>query len=1356
MQNLASHWAQMLRSWNMRTLAITLGFVIAIAIFCSGAFAQSGAGSIEGTVSDPTGAVIPGASIHVVNQATGVAIDTKTNNVGFYQVPGLVVGTYVVSVTAPGMKTANQTIELQTAQTGIINAQMTTGAVTQQVTVAADTVELTTTDNGAVTATLENARLNELPMNGRYLYSLVNETTPGIENGVHSNASANGQQGAATEYVVDGASLDNVEFGGIYLGDFSAAHSVDPDSIQEVHVDSIAAPAQYASPLTVILTTKSGTNQLHGAAFETAQNNGFGQSRTRQTAYNSTENEYIRNEFGASVGGPIVIPHFYNGKNKSFFFFSFFRHSVAQQLPYPEYTPTLAMRQGDFSGLVNSSGVLQQLYNPYTTNLTGTTSCLEPPSVGTASNTQQWCRQPFGGSSSLGTTTNYIPTSLESPSTVILNEMSPLPTNANNPLVASNLSFPFPELLIAPQATFRIDQSFNENNRAYLRYTQGSNSNVNPHSDTAAFTLAVPSAGFPKWLSGESYTTNSTYAASIGFTHVFSPTFYSETVAGDTWMSERDLAGGNPNTDWESKLGVPNNFGQAGFPEFESIFQQINGTQYIYTMVWSLPTVDENLTKTYGKHQFQFGGRYRYEKVGDLPDESSDTINFGNGEDTGLYNPSTGNTPSAFSNTGQLNADEYLGGAESYNQNLQAPYQNMHDMEVDAYFQDNYRVNNNLTVNLGLRYEAHPAMTMEQGIMMGFDLKNDAVVTGAPTSQLISEGFTTQAIITNDNLIGMKFETPAQAGFPAKLLNDYNVNFSPRVGAAWQPKPKWGTVIRGAVGRYIYAPPLRETFRNVNRNNPFLASYTNTYTSAGNSPDNEQNYMLRAVPTNSSSYSYANTLPGGAGGTPILGVNSVNVVNTATTTAINPGVGLTTLNPDFPPDYVDEANFTIEQPLKWNSALRVSYVYTHGTNLNNPFYYNDHPSTFSWEVQTGTAPPTGTASVVSTSNTNTGQGPYDNLTYGSGNNIIQKSGWSNYHALQANFQKLYHAGSAWQLMGVWSKSLRTGGDFGGSSGDTIDPYVNFVNSGPSTVTYVPEGGATLTAPHLPPPPPTGTLPWQYYKALNRYENYMTDTNNPWLHIQFNGLVALPLGRGQRFLGNANKAWNEVVGGWQIAGDGSVTGQEFAVSGSHWGPTNPLHIMKQKITDCRSGVCLKSVEWFNGYIAPTAISGNACSAGLTNVVSGLPTSWAPYQSPVDTICSAPVGGKTVTDKYYGLDDVIINGVTGQSANDVIGYGDIPQNSQNGVSESSINTTNPFGHTILNGPTNWVADASLFKVFPITERVNFRMNADVFNVFNHQGLPNPSGSDGTVCYSAGGLGCSSVNPVREVQFTARLTF
>lgn len=106
--------------------------------------------------------------------------------------------------------------------------------------------------------------------------------------------------------------------------------------------------------------------------------------------------------------------------------------------------------------------------------------------------------------------------------------------------------------------------------------------------------------------------------------------------------------------------------------------------------------------------------------------------------------------------------------------------------------------------------------------------------------------------------------------------------------------------------------------------------------------------------------------------------------------------------------------------------------------------------------------------------------------------------------------------------------------------------------------------------------------------------------------------------------------------------------------------------------------------------------------------------------------------------------------------MIAYGIVPSANDNGASGSGIDVTNPFGHTILNGPMNWEADASLFKVFPIKEGMYIRLNFDAFNVFNHQGIPNPSGSDGTVCVTPGAVGCSSYNGGRQLQFTGRFSF
>jgi hypothetical protein len=1379
-----------------RFLAIAVLLVIAMGAMSS--FAQSGAGSIHGTVTDPSGAVIPGASIHVVNKATGVAVDTKTNAVGFYQVPELFTGDYVVSVSAPGMKTSNQTIELLVAQDAVINAALTAGAVTQQVTVSANTVQLETTDNGAITSTLENARINELPMNGRNIITLVNEVTPGLENCPESSSCANGLEGPATVYEVDGASLENREFGGVHNGQ---GQMVDPDAIQEVRVEDEAGGAQYAAPATAIMSTKSGTNQLHGTAFWTTRNNAFGVARNRSNPSNYVAPEYIRNEAGASVGGPIVIPHLYHGKDRTFFFFAYERYSLAQAPFENQATPTAAMRNGDFSGLVSSSNVLQTLYDPYTTTGSG------------ASTT----RSSYTSENNMGTNnpncasqTNCIPMSQENTLYRTFMAMTPLPTPALanvNPLVGANLDTQYFGLQVQPQITVRVDQVFNENNRAYLRYTHSNSSDLTDRNDPAqAYTLPATfgSTTIPKHVSGTEYEPVIVNAAALGYTHVFSPTFFAESVYNMTWYGENTWGGPVGNTDFESELGLPNNFGEPGFPIIEGssttqgnvadIFQPFDGTMFNYSVTYTDYTGEENLTKVLGKHQFLFGGRYMFEHLGSLPDRSHDSMEF-DGLATGLLNASSysASAANAASNTGNANADEFLGGAFEYEPYLQTPYEHLHDMETDAYFQDNWHPRSNLTVNLGLRWESHPAVWQGQGALMSFDIKNDALVTSGSLSQLESEGLTTPAIITNMQNDGVKFETPSQAGLPAMLVKSYNLNFLPRVGLAWQPFGKWGTVLRGGFGRYDYPVPVRESYREEDENDPFNVGYTANYTSNTYTP--HANYILLSQPNNSPSFSYSTTNASTGAGFPLMGVNSANAVNSALTTAIPPGISIQNIDPDYPPDFVDEANFTIEQPIKWNSMLRVSYIYTHGTNLGNYWYYNNHPSLYSWEIQQDAiAPAASGTSIGNPQNSSTGEGPYDNLVYGGSMKQIQKTGWSNYNGLQVNYQKLYHSGAAWQVMYVWSKNLRTGGDYGGEGGDYVDPYINYVNSyvggytaaGAQAPTVEPVVGSHSTlpgvAPNLPPPPPTGTPVWGYYKALNRWENYMVDNNSPPQHLQFNGLLDLPFGRGKHWLSGVNKPLNELVGGWQIAGAGFVQFTYFYPATTNWGPTaasgpaaNSLHVYKKNmpITDCRSGICKKAYEWFNGYIPPSNLSGSytvngvaGCAGTSATVVTGLATGWQPYQTPLDTYCTAngssPSVDKVGSVTYYDTNDVSMVSVAGQKDGTVVGYGIVPGNNDNGSSESAIDVTNPFGHTALPGPWEWSADASLFKVFPITERFSVRMNVDAFNVLNHQGMANssnqgaPSTSDGTICTTAGGVGCYSYNQARTLQLTLRVNF
>lgn len=1301
MKQSARNLTHLLQRWIHPGFALLAILASVLTLGGTMALAQSGAGSIQGTVTDTTGAVIPSAKVTVTNQATNVKSTTTSNRVGFYQIPGLFTGAYTVSVTVPNMKTYNQVIDLLVGQAAVINPVMTAGSVTQQVNVSANTVELTDTDDGAISSTVENARINQIPMNGRLLLTLLGELTPGVVN-AGGEPRVNGLEAEATEYLADGIPMINRDFGG--AGGTAQAQLPDPDSVQEVTVNTDNPSAQFATPSAIVITTKSGTNALHGTFFETARNNGLGIAKARQDPPNFSAPHYVRNEFGLSAGGPIVLPAIYHGKNKSFWFLAYERYSLAQISYQLNRVATDAMRHGDWSGLVNSAGIQQTLYDATTT---------APSNNCNGSGTSNtFCRAPYP---TIGGLPNQIPLSRMSPTSKILFDITPRATSNANPLVEPNLTAPNPQFTVVPTITFRLDHSFDQNNRAYLRF-QSNTQYSSQLRDNPLNEATIAADGIPAGASGFQNSPVTTFGAGIGFTHVFSPTFYSETILSQEWQGAFYKGGGDPNLNYEQKFGLPNNFGETGFPDIDpSGFGNLFGTQWQYGENQIISNIDENLTKIEGRHQLMFGGRYRHERFGYIPDQSHDVVHFG-GEATALENPASGANYYGTPNTGYVEADYFLGDANYYQIHLNAPYLHFHDMEFDSYFQDNYHASRNLTVNIGLRYEAHPAAWVKYGLNTGFDLKNDALVLDKPASYYVAQGYSTNAIFTNLANIGAKIETPAEAGLPSTIMKNYDFILSPRVGLAYQLfGGKHGTVLRGAYGRYIYPIPTRSAIINSAENPPFEATYTQSYTAANQAPDSLPNYLIRA---NWDLASNPHAVQ--------MGVNSTNAVDSSSTNAILPGSNLINQDPHYAPDIVTETNVTLEQALKGNSALRVSWVWTHGSNLDHFYYYNNHPSAYVWEMETGTIPPNGSV-IGSNTYAATATGPYDQTTWGS-NALDEKNGWSNDSALQATYQRLFHRGVGYQITYVWSKPMRFGGNW--LRDGKVYPTANYVgNTGTIGAMSSPYG--TVINPYLPPARPAGIAPYAEYRALDKYAGYVLDTAIPKQQITFNGIVDLPFGRGKRFMGDANRFLNELVGGFQLAGVGQVISQDFGINSGNWGPTNPLQVYKHKvpITDCRSGVCYKSYEWFSGYLAPTVTS--ACTNG--KCVTGLPGNWAPYQSPIDT---------TVGSKYYNENEVNITLANGQV---------VPQ----GYSPGPVGT-NPYSRTFLNGPINYSADLSLFKVFPITERVNVRFNMDAFNAFNIQGYNNPNTSDGTEAVEPGVGVASSHNTPRQIQLTLRLTF
>lgn len=1212
-------------------------------------FGQSGAGTIQGTVTDASSAAIAGATVQALNQATGVSIETTANDSGFYAIKGLFAGSYRVTYGAPGMKKSESLVTLQNGQVLVLNASLSVGEVTEKVTVSGETIQLATYDSGTVNTQLDAARIQQLPQNGRNVLGLAQNTVPGLEG---NGTRANGLMQEGMEYSQDGAPMTNRNFGG--ESNSGQATLPDPDSVQEARFETLNSSAQFATPATVILTTKSGTNQVHGSVFETARNNYFGIARARQDPADFKAPPLIRNEFGGSVGGPIYIPKVYNGRNRTFFFVAYERFSLRQKRQQLMKVPTVPMRSGDFSGLVNGAGQLQQLYDPNTTQ----------------GRDNNYARLPFQN--------NQIPLTRISPLAKTLYAATPLPTSVDNPLVNFNLNGQNPTMQTVPNYTVRLDHVFDEKNRVYFRFTEIDqqqqalrNYPSNSPANIASNELAEGSTGYQR-------IPIQTISGALGYSKTFSPTFFSETILSMQW--QRMYVEGNEASqkNFEQQFGLPNNFGQIGFPAIgANLLMPYGGSQWNYGMSQRLTTLDENLNKIWGRHQFAFGGRIRHEKFGYMSDRSPDQIAYTNLA-TAIYDPTTGANFNARPNTGYADADFFLGAASSFSQNRNAPFNNCSLLEFDTYFQDNWRVSQRLTLNLGLRWEAHPAARAANDYLVGFDPKTNSLVTPRQLDYYVKEGLTHEALVTNLRNLGVKFMTTGEAGLPSRGIYSSNGNVLPRLGFAYMPSfGKGGTVIRGGYGAYIYPVPVRNSIRYLTASYPFTASYSQSYTAAAQSPDGLPNFLLR------------NPLAA------VTGVNTANVVNTNSTNALLPGISTGTVaSSNYPPARVQEANVTIEQPFRDGSVFRASYVFTHGENLDQNYVFNNAPSTYVWQTATGTVPPTGQFASVATR-------PYDQRTWG---NITQstKYGFSNDSALQFNYQRPYRKGVGYQVFYVYSRAFRVGGNT--FRDNTLYPAQNFAAGA------IPQGMdvGTLLAPS---------------REFNRWQNYRPDTAIPLHRVTFNGVVDVPFGKGRKFLKNANKFVNAVLGGYQMAFVGTVVSQSFQVTNTNWGATNPIKLYKDgnPVTDCRSGVCRPAYMWFNGYLPPTVI--NAANRG----VQGVPSDYAPYLAPINN---------TPGTSNFGNNNVLVSLNNGQQVTTAFSPGPAG--------------TNPYNAMVLQGPKNFQSDISLYKEFVIKERYKLRFNVDAFNAFNIQGLTNPNATDGLMQ-----LQTSYWTP-RQIQFTGRFTF
>ena len=1226
-----------------------------MAVLAPSARPQTSTAALSGTVRDQSSAVMVGVSVTLTRADTSQTVKSMTNDEGFYLFPGLQPGSYRLTTEAPGMEKFEGALTVQVGQSAVVDITMRVGQPTTQVAVL-DVTQTVATDNGTMNYTLERQRIEQLPINGRQVSTLL-ITIPGME-GFRSF----GIEDHAYDFVVDGATIAD-RYG------WNAIPQRQPglDSVQEFAVLENAQSAKYARPTTIVLSTKAGTNQLHGSAFETNRNNAYGLARSR-TDYYTSPPFLNRNEFGVSAGGPVYIPKVYNGKNKTFWFFSYEALRQVQNTTMGFPVPTPAWRNGDMSNDIDSQGIPYIIYNPFSTD------------------TNTWSRTPFPN--------NQIPTTMESPLAKYLLAVTQLPTLPNvNPNIAPNWYGPVPSSQRNWTITTRVDEKLSDKDTFYGRYSQGG-------YKTLSQFYSQPTLDWNKVPAGTQGYNSPNKSVAVSWLHTFSPSLFNELVASASWVPFY-VGTGDQSTNYDAQLGLPNPFGvggwpgiyQAGFPnvgnnlEWET--QNTNSAKQFYSVF------DDNATKVRGKHEIQFGFHFRYDQMDMLPAQQqvAGNNNFATNA-TSLYDPnSSRSNPLPLPYTGDTYANFYLGVANYSNQYVRGMFYGR-AKEYAGYVQDNWKITPRLTVNAGLRYEYWPPFTEKHNVVVSFNTASQAVVLGTDPQTLARLGFTTPSIIAREQQLGVKFETPQQAGMPNSLFTSNKHDFAPRIGFAYKLTGRARPfVLRGGYALSYFHLNLNMWSQRMRQNAPMNVRFYNSLTQAAYSPDGIPNLGLRTVPTI------------------IAGQNSTSdIINTGNANSIQPGspfVDYFALNQPDP--RVHNWNLTLEKEVPWNVIVSVSYVGNHSYANEQLYNFNASTPAYIWYTTTGQPLPTGTYAA-------TGTNYYNQTTYGTIEEWIN-TGWGNFNAVQVQVQKHFRHGSAFQFFYVMNNALAAGGQ--GYAGTSLIPAPNQFLPG----TVPPISGIPTSF--------SGNLP-----ALDRLYNYQRDTSVPKQRYRWNWIQDLPFGKGKPVLRNASGVVDKLVGGWQVSGTGTVNSTYFTLPASYFPTGAPVQVYgyQYPIQNCTSGTCYPAYLYWNGYI-PSNLINSHNAAGQPNGYEGIPSNYQPAVAPL-----IPYGATTAPNMPAGT-----NIASFYNTNTVwvpLTNGTVQRTTWSGLA--------PLRQQYMSGIRQWGLDASLVKNFSIKERVNFRLQCDFFNVLNHPGNPNSIGTTGILSVQSSGT------TPRTLQLSGRVTW
>jgi hypothetical protein len=705
--------------------------------------AQSTAAQIVGRVFDSSGAVIPEAQVSAFNEGTGIRYQSKSNQSGEYIVALLPAGKYRMTVQKEGFQPTSYTdIQLAARDVRRIDVTMQVGKMQTAVEVSGGGATLIETDTGRISSTKSADTLKTLPLNTRSMYSFL-QLTPGVlvMTGGTSYMRFGGSRNNQENEAVDGITFNNLYDGTLLpQGEFI-------EGFQEMRVDMANNSAEFGSLGQVTMITKQGNNEPHGSLYEYYSPAGL----TSRNPFAATRDSYVRHSLGGSVGGPILIPKLYNGRNKSFFFFTLetMRGGAIGQL-LTATVPTSAWRNGDFSGLLPGT-VVKDPSNSLT---------------------------PFPS--------NQIPANrLNSVSQKMQNMFYPLPNYGDTSVFQSSN---FRQVMRRPYDPYtqwmpRLDHRLSDKSYLYGRFTWMRFHN-NPYQ-------AMPTLG-------QRYQQRDNRGFSMAYSYTFRPTLLNEF----RWGLAR-----NNNPRWPKDLMGKQIVDQLGLVGLADNLPDIPGVPKVNWSGLGLTSVNvdydyrnpgfANRVYQFQDHVSWFHGRHNV-KVGAAVTRVTFLDGLANGATFGNF---------TFSNrfTGQPYADFLLGIPTTTQRAFPYLVQVLHRWTYEGFVTDDFKVNSKLTLNLGLRYEVKPPWGEENGLLSAFDIGTGKIVvpdgSASKTSTLLPRSY-------------VDVLEAGKAGYPSNLIRTDRNNFAPRIGIAYRPFGA-STVLRAAYGIFYDVVPAIPTAAGV-------------------------------------------------------------------------------------------------------------------------------------------------------------------------------------------------------------------------------------------------------------------------------------------------------------------------------------------------------------------------------------------------------------------------------------------------------------------------------------------------------------------------------------------------------------